>query len=88
MKDFNLILNQILKGNQNLFLKIRLKSIQVYDLSILSLSYSGTIFSGGSNSTFDKIYQVRKKSINHKLFGPTFPGILNENGNYILTYPG
>jgi hypothetical protein len=72
MKDFNLILNQILKGNQNLFLKIRLKSIQVYDLSILSLSYSGTIFSGGSNSTFDKIYQVRKKSLKSQVIWTYF----------------
>eukprot|EP01080_Neovahlkampfia_damariscottae_P005410 gene5410-9223_t len=56
----------------------RLKSIQVYDLDILSLSYSGVTFTGKSTPSFDKIYQ---------LFGPTFPGFMKEN-NYVLNYPG
>ena len=56
----------------------RLKSIQVYDLGILSLSYSGVTFTGTSTPTFDRIYQ---------LFGPTFPGSMKDI-HYLLNYPG
>mmetsp|Transcript_140 Transcript_140/g.151 ORF Transcript_140/g.151 Transcript_140/m.151 type:complete len:510 (+) Transcript_140:58-1587(+) len=61
----------------------RLRLIDIYDLSILTLVHNGSAaFSGKAIPSFECVYQI---------FGPTYPGRLekhNEVSSFVLQYPG
>lgn len=58
-----------------------LRLIEVLEWGKAKLTYKSTDLGGHSPPSFGQIY--------HKVFGPTYPGVFNENTNiYTLSYPG